>query len=350
MEIGALLKPDKICVIGASEKSGFGGDTCRNVIEYMREGSYYFVNPRRDEVFGKPCYRTVEEVPGSFDLAVICTPQGTVEELLKSSRAKGAGAAVVFASGYKEIGSAQGRENQERLTRLCKELDMALMGPNCAGFVNYTDGVYPFAFLSESRDRKGTVGVVSQSGQICLSLMDSPGMKFSYVISSGNSAVVRMEDYLEFLVEDESTKVVAMYLEGVQNVPQFLDCLKRAAMKRKPVVILKAGRSEKGGRLAASHTGSLSGADAVFDAVFRKYGVIRVDDVEELMAVSMMFSILPGLPKRPGIASMNLSGGETGVCADVGQTWGGNTGASEGAASLLCQPGQPPGHDGHSLL
>ena len=152
--------------------------------------------------------------------------------------------------------------------------------------------------------------------------MDSPGMKFSYVISSGNSAVVRMEDYLEFLVEDESTKVVAMYLEGVQNVPQFLDCLKRAAVKRKPVVILKAGRSEKGGRLAASHTGSLSGADAVFDAVFRKYGVIRVDDVEELMAVSMMFSILPGLPKRPGIASMNLSGGETGVCADVGQTWG----------------------------
>ena len=110
MEIGALLKPDKICVIGASEKSGFGGDTCRNVIEYMREGSYYFVNPRRDEVFGKPCYRTVEEVPGSFDLAVICTPQGTVEELLKSSRAKGAGAAVVFASGYKEIGSAQGRK------------------------------------------------------------------------------------------------------------------------------------------------------------------------------------------------------------------------------------------------
>ena len=322
MEIGALLKPDKICVIGASEKSGFGGDTCRNVIEYMREGSYYFVNPGRDEVFGKPCYRTVEEVPGSFDLAVICTPQGTVEGLLKSSRAKGAGAAVVFASGYKEIGSARGRENQERLARLCKELDMALMGPNCAGFVNYTDGVYPFAFLSESRDRKGAVGVVSQSGQICLSLMDSPGMRFSYVISSGNSAVVRMEDYLEFLVEDESTKVVAMYLEGVQNVPRFLDCLKRAAMKRKPVVILKAGRSEKGGRLAASHTGSLSGADAVFDAVFRKYGVIRVDDVEELMAVSMMFSILPGLPKRPGIASMNLSGGETGVCADVGQTWG----------------------------
>ena len=157
MEIGALLKPDKICVIGASEKSGFGGDTCRNVIEYMREGSYYFVNPRRDEGFGKPCYRTVEEVPGSFDLAVICTPQGTVEELLKSSRAKGARAAVVFASGYKEIGSAQGRENQGRLAGLCRELDMALMGPNCAGFVNYTDGVYPFAFLSESRDRKGAV-------------------------------------------------------------------------------------------------------------------------------------------------------------------------------------------------
>lgn len=322
MEIGRLLKPEKICVIGASEKSGFGGDTCRNVIEYMREGSYYFVNPKRDEIFGKPCFRSVEDVPGSFDLAVICTPQPAVEDLLRRSRARGAGAAVVFASGYKEIGNAGGRENQDRLAALCEELGIALMGPNCAGFVNYTDGIYPFAFLSESRDRKGSVGVVSQSGQICLSLMDSPGMKFSYVISSGNSAVVRMEDYLEFLVDDDSTKVVAMYLEGVQNVPQFLACLRRAALKRKPVVILKAGRSEKGSRLAASHTGSLSGADAVFDAVFQKYGVIRVDDVEELMAVSMMLSVLPSLPSKPGIASMNLSGGETGVCADVGQMWG----------------------------
>lgn len=322
MDIRKLLKPEKICIIGASEKTGFGGDTCRNVIEYMKEGSYYFVNPGRDQIFGRPCFKSVEEVPEAFDLAVICTPQDTVEDLLRRSREKGAGAAVVFASGYKEVGSPEGKEKQRRLAELCGRLGMALMGPNCAGFVNYTDGIYPFAFLSESRDRKGSVGVVSQSGQICLSLMDSPGMKFSYVISSGNSAVAQMEDYLEFLVEDDSTKVVAMYLEGVNNPGKFTACLKQAALKRKPVVILKAGRSEKGRRLAASHTGSLSGADAVFDAVFKKYGVIRVDDIEELLAVSMLLSVLPVLPDRRGIASMNLSGGETGVCADVGQMCG----------------------------
>lgn len=322
MDINKLLRPEKICIIGASEKTGFGGDTCRNVIEYMKEGSYYFVNPGRSRIFGKPCYKSVEEVPGTFDLVVICTPQGTVEDLLRRSKDRGASAAVVFASGYKEVGSPEGRERQRQLSELCGRLGMALMGPNCAGFVNYTDGIYPFAFLSESRERKGSVGVVSQSGQICLSLMDSPGMKFSYVISSGNSAVVQMEDYLEFLVEDGSTKVVAMYLEGVTNPEKFTECLKRAALKRKPVVILKAGRSEKGRRLAASHTGSLSGADAVFDAVFKKYGVIRVDDIEELLAVSMMLSVLPSLPSCRGIASMNLSGGETGVCADVGQMYG----------------------------
>ncbi len=319
MDIRKLLKPEKICIIGASEKTGFGGDTCRNVIEYMEEGSYYFVNPGRDQVFGRPCFKCVEDVPGTFDLAVICTPRSTVEDLLIRSKDKGAGAAVVFASGYKEVGSPEGIENQRQLSELCLSLDMALMGPNCAGYANYTDGIYPFAFLSESRDRKGSVGVVSQSGQICLSLMDSPGMKFSYVISSGNSAVVQMEDYLEFLVEDSSTKVVAMYLEGVNNPEKFTACLKQAALKRKPVVILKAGRSEKGRRLAASHTGSLSGADTVYSAVFKKFGVIRVDDIEELLAVSMILSILPSLPACPGIASMNLSGGETGVCADVGQ-------------------------------
>jgi acetate---CoA ligase (ADP-forming) len=322
MDIKKLLAPDRIAIVGASEKEGFGGDTCRNVIAHMEEGAYYFVNPTRSIVLGKECYPSISALPESIDLVVICTPKHTVEELLKEAKDKGAGAAVVFASGYSEVGTEEGRADEKALVSLCRELDMALMGPNCAGYVNYIKNVFPFAFISEERDRRGFVGVVSQSGQLALSMMDSPKMKFSYAISAGNSSVCKMEDYLEFLVEDESTKVIAVYLEGVKDPQRFIESLKKAALKRKPVVVLKTGRSEKGQQIAASHTGSLSGTDKVYDALFRKFGVIRVDDLEELMSTAMALATFNRLPESPRCASMNLSGGETGICADLGEIYG----------------------------
>ena len=249
---------------------------------------------------------------------VICTSQKTVIPLLQEGAKKGVGGAVVFASGYGEVGTAEGKQNEAELIATAKELDIAVMGPNCAGFVNYIDNVQAFAFISAKRDRKGSVGVVSQSGQLCLSMMDDPGMRFSYNISAGNGKIVQMEDYMDFLVDDEDTKVVSIYIEGVKNADKFAAVLKKAAEKRKPVVILKAGRSAKGGAIAASHTGSLSGSDASFDAVLKKFGAIRVDDLEELIAMSLMLSTMKRMPEKATFASMNLSGGETGICADVG--------------------------------
>lgn len=319
MDLTKLLKPKSVAVIGASEKEGFGGDVCRNILTYMEDRSHvYFIHPKRDQVFGVPCYKSVTEVPESVDLMVICTSQKTVIPLLKEGAAKGCGGAVIFASGYGEVGTDEGRANEKELMETAGELGIAVMGPNCAGFVNYVDNVQAFAFISDKRDRKGSVGVVSQSGQLCLSLMDCPGMRFSYSISAGNGKIVQMEDYMDFLVEDENTKVVSIYIEGVKNADKFAAVLKKAADKRKPVVILKAGRSAKGGAIAASHTGSLSGSDASFDAVLKKFGAIRVDDLEELMAMSLMLSTLKQMPKQATFASMNLSGGETGICADVG--------------------------------
>ena len=319
MDLTKLLKPKSVAVIGASEKEGFGGDVCRNILTYMEDRSHvYFIHPKRDQVFGVPCYKSVTEVPESVDLMVICTSQKTVIPLLKEGAAKGCGGAVIFASGYGEVGTDEGRTNEKELMETARELGIAVMGPNCAGFVNYVDNVQAFAFISDKRDRKGSVGVVSQSGQLCLSLMDCPGMRFSYSISAGNGKIVQMEDYMDFLVEDANTKVVSVYIEGVKNADKFAAVLKKAADKRKPVVILKAGRSAKGGAIAASHTGSLSGSDASFDAVLKKFGAIRVDDLEELMAMSLMLSTLKQMPKQATFASMNLSGGETGICADVG--------------------------------
>lgn len=319
MNLNKLLKPTSVAVIGASEKEGFGGDVCRNILSYVEDRSHvYFIHPKRDSVFGVPCYKSISDVPENVDLMVICTSQKTVILLLQEGAKKGVGGAVVFASGYGEVGTAEGKQNEAELIAAAKELNIAVMGPNCAGFVNYIDNVQAFAFISAKRDRKGSVGVVSQSGQLCLSMMDDPGMRFSYNISAGNGKIVQMEDYMDFLVDDEDTKVVSIYIEGVKNADKFAAVLKKAAEKRKPVVILKAGRSAKGGAIAASHTGSLSGSDASFDAVLKKFGAIRVDDLEELIAMSLMLSTMKRMPEKATFASMNLSGGETGICADVG--------------------------------
>ncbi|CDC92164.1 acetyl-CoA synthetase (ADP-forming) alpha and beta subunits [Firmicutes bacterium CAG:227] len=319
MNLNKLLKPTSVAVIGASEKEGFGGDVCRNILSYVEDRSHvYFIHPKRDSVFGVPCYKSISDVPENVDLMVICTSQKTVIPLLQEGAKKGVGGAVVFASGYGEVGTAEGKQNEAELIAAAKKLDIAVMGPNCAGFVNYIDNVQAFAFISAKRDRKGSVGVVSQSGQLCLSMMDDPGMRFSYNISAGNGKIVQMEDYMDFLVDDEDTKVVSIYIEGVKNADKFAAVLKKAAEKRKPVVILKAGRSAKGGAIAASHTGSLSGSDASFDAVLKKFGAIRVDDLEELIAMSLMLSTMKRMPEKATFASMNLSGGETGICADVG--------------------------------
>ena len=184
------------------------------------------------------------------------------------------------------------------------------------------DDVISFAFPVEKRDRRGSIGFISQSGQFCINLMDSSEMRFSYAISIGNGKIVTLEDYLDFLVEDESTGVIAIYMEGVQDAGHFADCLKKAAEKRKPVIIQKGGRSEKGGKIAASHTGALAGSDRAYDAVFDKFGVIRADDMQELMSTALLLSTLKKLPARASFASMNISGGETGICADMGSAFG----------------------------
>ncbi|MDR2738209.1 MAG: CoA-binding protein [Treponema sp.] len=154
------------------------------------EDRYYFINPKRTGVLGKPCYPGISALPEQVDLIIICTPEHTVEALLREGAAYGVKAAVVYASGYGEIGTEEGRAKEAALKALCEELDIALMGPNCGGFVNCPDKIYPFAFISEDRDRSGAVGVISQSGQLVLTMMDSPVLKFSYAISAGNSKIV----------------------------------------------------------------------------------------------------------------------------------------------------------------
>ena len=174
MSLQALFHPETIAVVGANESEGFGGAACKNLCEYIDDPSrIYFVNPKRDTLLGKPCFHSLSEVPVPIDLAVIATNKRTVIPLLKEGKTRQLKAAVIFASGFSETGKPEDIALEEELVRTARELDITILGPNCAGFSNFLHGVNAFAFLSEKRDRKGKIGIVSQSGMIGLSLNDN---------------------------------------------------------------------------------------------------------------------------------------------------------------------------------
>lgn len=321
MDLNKLIKPRSVAVIGASEKEGFGGDTTRNLLKFSGNlDRIYLVNPKRDTIFDRKCYHSVTEIDDTVDLCIICTPKKTVIPLLREAATKGCGGAVVFASGYGETGPA-GKADEEELISEANKLGIAVMGPNCAGFANFIGHIFCFAFLVEERNRSGNIGFISQSGQIILNGLDTPGMGFSYVVSSGNSCNVKVEDYLQFMVDDPDTKVVAAYLEGISQPAKLTAALAKAAKIKKPVVVLKTGKSQKSQQLAASHTGSLSGSDAVVRAVMRKYGVVEAEDLQELIGIANAFSWLDTLPKGDGTVFMNVSGGEAGITAELAEEY-----------------------------
>lgn len=321
-DLNKLLKPRTVAIVGASEKAGFGGDTTRNYLKFSKNLDHvYFVNPGRDTIFGRTAFHTLSDIPEDIDLVILCTPQKTILSLLDQAAEKHCGGAVIFASGYSEVGP-EGRKLQNELVEKANRLGIAVMGPNCAGFANFIDGIFAFAFLVEERNRSGNIGMISQSGQIVLGGLDSRAMGFSHVISSGNSCNVKVEDYLDFLVDDKDTKVVAAYLEGITKPAKLVKTFRKAALQKKPVVILKTGKSAKSQQLAASHTGSLSGADKVLRAIFRRYGVIEANDLNELMGLSAAFSWMAKLPSGERCVFMNVSGGEAGVMADLAEEYG----------------------------
>lgn len=322
MNLKKLLKPRTVAIVGASEKAGFGGDTTRNYLKFSKNlENLYLINPKRDEIFGHKAYPSLTDIPVDVDLVILCTPQATIIPLLKEAAQKNCGGAVVFASGYSETGP-EGEKLQKELVEEANRLGIAIMGPNCAGFANFCDGIFAFAFLVEERDRSGNIGMISQSGQIVLAGLDSPNMGFSHVVSSGNSCNVKVEDYLDFLVDDEDTKVVCAYIEGITKPKLLVETFRKAALKKKPIVILKSGRSSKSQELVASHTGSLSGSDKMLRAIFKRYGIFEAGDLEELCGISAALSWLGELPRGRRCVFMNVSGGEAGVTADLAEEYG----------------------------
>ncbi len=323
MDLKNLFSPKSIAVIGANESDGFGGAVCKNLLESFKyENSLYFINPKRDVVYGKKCYKSILDVETNIDLLIIATNKNTVLGILKDAKEKSVKAAVIFASGFSETMDRDDVLREDELKKIYDETGILILGPNCAGFVNYIDDVNAFAFLSDKRDRKGNIGIVSQSGMISLSFIDNQWPKMSYNISCGNANIIKFSDYIDFLIDDEMTKVIALHIDIIKDMDSFENSLNRAREKNKPIALYKSGRSEKSKLISKNHTG---GADLIddnkFNELIKKYDCIRVDDTEELIYVATFLSITGNRIYGNRIASLNLSGGEAGVACDVGSMY-----------------------------
>lgn len=322
MSLYQLLEPTSVAVVGASEKTGsFGYNSCINSSKSPHLRVYY-VNPGKTKIHGQQAYASLDELPEIVDCIMVCTPKIAVLDIVRQAAELHIGAAIIFASGFSEEGTPEGRALEEELAQIASSSGMYIMGPNCAGMLNNIGKVnlWGMSCSFDMQNSQTGIGVLAQSGFIASSILSRQGMNISYVISSGNGNMVPLEEYLEYLVENDAVSVIALYLEGVRDAVRFCKCLKIAAERRKPIVLLKVGKSAIGARAAASHTGNLAGSHEIYQAVFRKYGVVEVDCLEELLCVSQMFSVLYNagiMPTAQGILGLNSSGGANTICADL---------------------------------
>jgi acetate---CoA ligase (ADP-forming) len=320
MSLDRLLRPRSIAIVGASERPSVG----RTVVEALDgigfRGEVYPINPRYESLLGRRCYPSIAELPRDVDVVAFCVNHARVLEHMQPAADRGIGAAVIFDGGFAEA-DAEGRARQEAIAGICREASMTLCGPNCMGVISpHVPSLVYIQAVHDPTRLAGNVGMISQSGSICIGLLtDCRRFGWSQVISSGNEAVVAAVDFLEYLVDDPQTRVIAMFLESVRQPERFVAALDRAADCGKPVVVLKVGRSDRTRRAITSHTGGLAGEARVFSAMLRAHRAIEVADMDELTEVVAACQA-ERWPRGRRLAVMTASGGQAELILDLAGT------------------------------
>ena len=310
-----ILRAKSIAVVGASsnpEKMGY--TLLNNIIRGDFNGGIYPINLKEESILGKKCYKNLGDVPGSVDLAVICVPSKLVRDVVDEAGKKAVKGLIIISGGFKEIGND---ELEDEIVAIARSYGMRIIGPNCQG-VNYTGNkmcaTWPFV------KTKGSIGVVSQSGTIGAEmelLAEKDGIGVSCFAALGNKSDISEVDFVNFFADDPHTKVIALNIEGIQEGSGFIEAL-RAAAQKKPVVILKPGRTEKGRIAVASHTKSIAGNDKLFSAFCRKYGIIRALDLTEFYDFCKMASFV-GKPDGNRMLVITSSGGAGILATDTAE-------------------------------
>jgi acyl-CoA synthetase (NDP forming) len=318
--IRKMLNPRSIAIVGATPRMQYGGRFLAAALKAKDRVRVYAVNPRYDEIMGVKSYPNVTNLPEAPDLVGIVVPYDQVLDVLEESHRKGAGSAIVISAGFAERGLDDRRDLQGELGEFARASGMRISGPNCLGLANVKDDIWATASSRGADGLTGPIGLVCQSGATAfgpfLVRAVENGIGFSYIISTGNEADLDFTDFARYLLDDPDTRVIAGFVEGFKRADKFLEVAKLAAERGKPIVLIKIGRSELGARAARSHTAALTGADARYDAIFAQYGVIRVQDYDELLEVAHLLAHTPK-PGVPGIAVVSHSGGISSLTADM---------------------------------
>jgi acetyltransferase len=308
---------------GRRRDGNLGGLAVKFLQKFGYQGPVWPVNAGRDTVAGLRYYPTLADLPQTPDLAILAVPADSVSPLVRECAGHGIPAAVTWAGGFAE-GGPEGRVRQRELESICRETGIKLCGPNCIGIINTSIGLTAsFSSLMTELDyfRPGHVSIVSHSGGVGVTSharAHSLGLGFRVTISCGNEAALGVPDFMQALVEDEGTRVIAVYTEGIGQPDKFLAALAAAKERRKPVVVLKAGATAESSRAALAHTGRLAGTDRTYDAIFREFAAIRVHSPDELLEVSLQLGSIPStrLPKGNRILIKSFGGGAGVIATD----------------------------------
>ena len=313
-----FLTPQSIAIIGASDKPGSVGSTItKNIMNGFR-GSIYPVSPTRPTVFEQRAYKSVLEIPEPVDLAVIVIKNVLVPAVLEECGRKGLKGAIVITAGFKEV-DEEGARLERQLREISAKYNMELVGPNCLGVMNLDPDTMMNSTFLKVTPKTGSIALVSQSGAICAALCEdasAQGIGFSAVVSLGNKAATSEIEVLRTLAAHKQTRVIVMYLEDIGDGREFVDtCRTVTRQHRKPILVLKSGRSPEGAKAAMSHTGALMGSDDLYDALLKQAGVIRVDTMDELFDYAVAFAKQP-LPTG-GLAIVSNAGGPAIISTDA---------------------------------
>ena len=314
-----FLSPKSIAIIGASDKRGSVGRTITSNIMNGFKGIVFPISPTRPEVFYKKAYKSVLDVPKPIDLAVIVTKNTIVPDVLEECGKKKVKGVIIITAGFKEV-DEEGAKLEQRLKDIAKKYNIQIIGPNCLGVMNLDPKTMMNSTFLKITPKSGEIALVSQSGAICAALCEdasAQGIGFSAVISMGNKAAMSEIDVLKMLADHKQTKVIVMYLEDMGDGQEFLKVCKHITRDlKKPVLVLKSGRSPEGAKAAMSHTGALMGSDEIYDALLKQSGAIRVDTMEELFDYAVAFSKQP-LPTKGDLVIVSNAGGPAIISTDA---------------------------------
>ncbi|QNU07183.1 acetate--CoA ligase family protein [Peribacillus butanolivorans] len=309
-----LFNPKSVAILGASEsKYKIGYLQVKALLDGQFSGEIYPINRKAKEIEGLKCYPSLSDIPNDIDLAIFCLGAEQVQQALEDCAQKKVKAAIIFAAGFSETGE-EGVKQQETLTELARKSGIRIVGPNCVGLVNLSNGLigtFSPAILSVPLNDQRGVGYVSQSGAFgVLTYMAAAqnGLSFNYFVSVGNEMETEFSDIIEYMIHDPKTSVISGYLEGAKNPDKLRSLAKEALDRNKPIVVMKTGRSIAGSRAAVSHTGSLAGSDKVYDAFFKQSGMVRADDYEDIISFSKLF-LSNKLPNGRNTVIVTSSGG-----------------------------------------